>query len=493
MNLWRLGAYGRGISDLAGLEAATNLQWLFAGSNALYDLRPLAGLDRLRGLDLSDNLISDLSPLAANAGLGAGDWVNLGGNPLTEESLNTHVPALLDKDVEVVLESITLTVASGREATFDLAGYFAALLGSGVDVMAESNDPGMASVEILDEMLNVTPGSDEGTVSVAVTATNADGENATLAVELTVAHAEPVAMFPSASDMVREGFVRVINHSKEAGIVRLEAVDDAGSRKGSVILALGENAAVHFNSGDLENGNRRKRLTGSTGAGQGDWYLELVSGLDVEVLSYIRTTDGFLTAMHDVVRESGGKHLVAIFNPGSNMDQVSRLRLTNPGDAAAEVTISGIDDAGASPGTSIEVEIPAGESLTLSASDLETGAGVDGALGDGTGKWRLEMTSDEPIMAMSLLSSPTGHLTNLSTVPKTPDDENGVHEVPLFPSASDPLERQGFARVVNRSADAGKVDIEAYDDSDFAYESVTLSIGARGDRAFQLERLGTGK
>ena len=68
------------------------------------------------------------------------------------------------------------------------------------------------------------------------------------------------------------------------------------------------------------------------------------------------------------------------------------------------------------------VTVPAGMALDLSATDLEAGAeGVDGVLGDGTGKWRLRVTSEKPVAAMSLLASPTGHLTNLSTAP----DRNG--------------------------------------------------------------------
>ena len=42
---------------------------------------------------------------------------------------------------------------------------------------------------------------------------------------------------------------------------------------------------------------------------------------------------------------------------------------------------------------------------------------LEGALGDGAGKWRLVVTSEQPIQVMSLLASPTGHLTNLSTAP----------------------------------------------------------------------------
>ena len=287
-----------------------------------------------------------------------------------------------------------------------------------------------------------------------------------------------VALFPQAADPALEGFARVINHAAEAGEVSIEAIDDTGARLGPITLSIEANETVHFNSGDLEDGNAAKGLPVGVGSGEGDWRLVLSSELDFEALSYIRTEDGVLTAMHDTVPVRDGAYEVAIFNPGSNSNQVSRLRLINPGDAAAEVTVTGIDDAGGSPGTSVEFEIPVGESFTLTASDLEAGAGVDGALGDGTGKWRLQVTSNEPIVAMSLLSSPTGHLTNLSTVPMRPGAEAGTQVVPLFPSASDPLGRQGFVRVVNRSTEAGAVRIAAHDDSDLAYEDVTLSIGA---------------
>ena len=100
------------------------------------------------------------------------------------------------------------------------------------------------------------------------------------------------------------------------------------------------------NSDDLEQGSPQKGLSGGTGAGEGDWRLELTSELEIEVLSYIRTTNGFLTAMHDVAPSAGTRHRVAVFNPGSNRNQESLLRLINPGDGAAEVTITGIDDKG---------------------------------------------------------------------------------------------------------------------------------------------------
>ena len=346
-----------------------------------------------------------------------------------------------------------------------------------LDYTAESADPSVATVEVDRNALLTIRGMKRGVTAITVTAADRRDERASDTFVATVRGPALVALVPRVSDPMREGFVRVINHADEAGEMLIEAVDDTGVRLGPVTLYIDASETVHFNSTDLEDGNAEKGLPDGVGPGEGDWRLILESELDFEVLSYIRTEDGFLTAMHDTVPMSDGMYRVATFNPGSNPNQVSRLRLINPGDAAAEITVVGIDDAGASPGATIEFEIPAGESRTLTASDLELGAGVEGMLGDGVGKWRLQVTSNEPMVAMSLLSSPTGHLTNLSSVPVPPEEEDGKHEVPLFPSASDPLGRQGFVRVVNRSTEAGTVRIDSYDHSNLAYEAVTLSIG----------------
>ena len=80
-------------------------------------------------------------------------------------------------------------------------------------------------------------------------------------------HAIP--FFPSASDEVREGFVRVINHSDKAGEVRIDAIDDEGESYGPVMLPIDAGEAVHFNSDDLENGNAEKGLSDGVGPGEG--------------------------------------------------------------------------------------------------------------------------------------------------------------------------------------------------------------------------------
>ena len=232
-----------------------------------------------------------------------------------------------------------------------------------------------------------------------------------------------VPLFPTAGNEHRQGFVRIINHGNGGGEVRIRAIDDTGYEAEEVVLTIGEHATVHFNSNDLEEGGAgEKGLSGSTGAPMGgDWRLVMTSSLDIEVLAYIRHEGGFLTSMTDTTPYSGRRYRVAVFNPGSNPYQVSHLRLINPGHEEAVVEIVGVDDAGMSPGAAVKVHVAAGLSVTLSAADLEDGgSNFEGSLGDGMGKWQLNVASTEPIMVMSLMESTgSNQLTNLSTAPMT--------------------------------------------------------------------------
>ena len=66
--------------------------------------------------------------------------------------------------------------------------------------------------------------------------------------------------------------------------------------------------------------------------------------------------------------------------------------------------------------------VPARSARDYMSWELETGegAGLSGALGDGAGKWRLRVSAPGEVKAMSLLTLPTGHVTNLSTTPRHP-------------------------------------------------------------------------
>ena len=85
--------------------------------------------------------------------------------------------------------------------------------------------------------------------------------------------------------------------------------------------------------------------------------------------------------------------------------------------------MTGRDAAGDAASGTVRLTLAAGAARTLSARDLERGgAGFSGRLGDGAGKWRLNVSSTADIRVMSLLATRTGHLANLSTAPSYAGD-----------------------------------------------------------------------
>ena len=285
-----------------------------------------------------------------------------------------------------------------------------------------------------------------------------------------------VPLFPEAASPHWEGLARVINHSDEPGTVRIVGIDDSGVQHGPVELSLEARATMHFSSRDLESGSPGKGLHTGLGDGEGNWRLRLSSDLDIEPLSYIRTEDGFVTAMHERVPAIGRRHRVRFFNPASNASQVSRLRLINPNEIEVNITIEGRDDSGAvALGGVVRVSLAPGEARTFTSQQLEEGADdLTGTLGDGVGKWQLFIRADTPIEVVNLLQSPTGHLTNLSG-PGRNARIGGAYDLPLLMPASEG-ERQSFVRIINHSDETGEVHVHGIDDEGEWYGPVVLSL-----------------
>ena len=300
-----------------------------------------------------------------------------------------------------------------------------------------------------------------------------------------------VPLFPAASDRERQGLVRIINHSSRSGSIRLYAIDDSGDRIGPRELSIGAHEVLHFNSEDLETGNAAKGLTPGTGSGRGDWRLELASDLDIEVLAYTRTGDGFVASVHEVVGIDGDdRYRVGFFNPGDEFEAASRLRLVNAGSDPVAVTITGVDDQGNASGE-VVVPVAGRASRKISASRLERGSTFEGVLGDGSGKWRLFVDADGPIRVMNLVENLTGEYANLVSVPSSVAEPE-PHSAPLFPGTSDGSRRQGVVRVVNRSDTSGTVTIDAADASGADHEPFTLTVGANQAVLFNTADLETG-
>ena len=104
-----LDAEDRGIVNLTGIGSLTSCQTLNLANNELSSVALLSGMTSLNDLDLRNNQISDIAALVSNSGLGAGDVVDLTGNPLSEQALTTQIPALRNRGVTVFPALSTLS------------------------------------------------------------------------------------------------------------------------------------------------------------------------------------------------------------------------------------------------------------------------------------------------------------------------------------------------------------------------------------------------
>ena len=137
--------------------------------------------------------------------------------------------------------------------------------------------------------------------------------------------------------------------------------------------------------------------------------------------------DGTVALVSRAVSESESGKSIPFFPSASDaLGRQGFVRVINRSDEPGEVTIEAIDDAGASY-EPLTLAIDAYETVHFNSDDLEDGnaaelesgdaATLDGSLGDGVGKWQLVVESNQPIIVLNLLASPTGHVTNLSSKP----------------------------------------------------------------------------
>lgn len=279
---------------------------------------------------------------------------------------------------------------------------------------------------------------------------------------------------PSSFNSEQQGFVRLMNREDRSGAVTVWGIDATGKRSpGSLSLTLAPRESRQFNSQDLEFGedvqfgNTNKGLVGSIGTGVGSWTLVIRTDLDLEALAYIRTPDGFLTAMHDRVSGDGVDWLVPIFNPAENINQLSRLRVINTNLQTVDLQISGRDDSGNVGQSAVTTTLAPLASVELSSIDLENGnlgKKLIGKLGNGVGKWQLTVSATGRITVQSLLFDPLGKLTNLSTVADLSQPMPGERVLWMVPPASN-TQQQGFVRLINRENRSGEVQVWGIDDA----------------------------
>ncbi len=90
------------LSDITPLGGLTGLEKVYLTLNQIADLSSLTVMVNLAELDVRYNQVTDIEPLVSNSGLGAGDVLLLQNNPLSQESIDAHIPALQARGVSVM-------------------------------------------------------------------------------------------------------------------------------------------------------------------------------------------------------------------------------------------------------------------------------------------------------------------------------------------------------------------------------------------------------
>ena len=238
-----------------------------------------------------------------------------------------------------------------------------------------------------------------------------------------------VAFLPAASrEPAQRGILRLANRRNRQTTISITAFDDTGRRFGPIALPLEAGHTAELSSSDIEQGNPIKGIPRGIGSGEGDWRLVIRSAAELHATAYAETADGLRSPLAQVPQSPDGSRFVPLF-PGTQSDAPGSLRLSNPGAEPAEATILARDDTGRA--AEVSVALPPGTSRWLTALDMESGKGVLGALGAGTGDWRLALHAPAPVQALAVSANNTGTLTSLTSSQRT-------RSVPSNPSTSAP-------------------------------------------------------
>ena len=233
---------------------------------------------------------------------------------------------------------------------------------------------------------------------------------------------------PAASNTEQQGFIRITNIGSAQASVGLLPIDDAGNIKPTVNIVLNGYETKTFSSADLENGNDSKGLPSGIGQGVGNWRMHIISSSAISVMGLVRSPiTGFLNSVHDLTPAylSRTMHELAMFNPARNPNQRSKVRLSNNTGSPNAFIINAIDDSGKDAGN-VSITVPPFATTTLSSTDIEQGnqsLGLNGALGAGSGKWRLVITSTGNASVMGLMELPGGYISNISSLANQPATE----------------------------------------------------------------------
>ena len=243
---------GNALSDISPVAGLTNLTFLDIWGTPISDISPVAGLTNLTVLGLGYNSISDISPLIANTGLGKGDEVYVQGNPLSYQSIYTHIPTLLSRGVTVESDNQAhpaLLKISGDNQT---GASFVSLSHPFVVEAQDENGSTLAGISVT---FAVTAGG--GSLSTTITRTDENGRAqstlilgpnlGTNTVEVSATGIEVPAIFHAVSDTEAPPITADVNSDGNVNVLDLILIaSNLGNAGANLVVDVNGDGVVNI-------------------------------------------------------------------------------------------------------------------------------------------------------------------------------------------------------------------------------------------------------
>ena len=217
------------------------------------------------------------------------------------------------------------------------------------------------------------------------------------------------------------------------------------------------------------------------------------SGL-AKILSAMATAHVDMVGIALLGRLTAGAYPVTyrlpLFPSASDMDMRQGLaRIVNRGNRSVDVRLMATDDAGMTRGP-VMLSIGPRAVAHFDSADLEHGnamKGLSAGVGEGTGNWRLELTSTLPLRALSYIRNADGLLTSAHEVAP----QSMYTHVVVFMNPADDMTQASWLRIANAGSMTAHVRIEGMDDTGGSApgSAVELYVPAHGVRMVSADDL----
>ena len=140
-------------------------------------------------------------------------------------------------------------------------------------------------------------------------------------------------------------------------------------------------------------------------------------------------------------------------------------RVTNLSDEPGTVTIYATDDAGMSAGE-VRLSLAASQTQHFNSIDLEdgnSGKGLSGSTDDGSGNWRLEISSDLDIEGRAFVRTTDGFVTSMQRLAAETEEGSMRYRVPTFNPGKNE-DQQSSLRLINPGSSVANIAIDGVDD-----------------------------